>query len=224
MKKFVLGLVCFLALGTAGLTYAEKQPDPVKERQKVEKQAQKDLNKKASKDARNEAKRLKKEGWKVAPGALPLDKMLDKAYIMQYEFDNNGLAKYIYAEGMSSGTSYDAAKMQALEMAKQNLASQIQTDITALVESTVTNAQKNGMNSSDATTIMATKNLISQKLGRVQPVVEAYREKGREYQVMVKIFYSSEMAKQQFQDDVIKSLEQRADKLHDELDERVKNK
>lgn len=224
MRKLIFGLVCFLTAGAIFTVQAEKQQNPVKERQKVEKQATKDLNKKASKDARNEAKRLKKEGWKVAPGSLPLDKMLDKSYKMQYEYDGNGVLKYIYAEGMSSGTSYDAAKMQALEMAKQNLASQIQTEITALVESTVTNAQKNGVNSSDATTIMATKNLISQKLGRVQPVVEAYREKGKEYQVMVKLFYSSEMAKQQFQDDVIKSLDQRAGELHDELDEITRNK
>ena len=221
MKKLVFALVCFLAVGTAASLYAEKKPDPVKERQKIEKQAKSDLNKKASKDARNEAKRLKKEGWKVSAGALPLDKMLDKAYIMQYEYDDNGVPKYIIAEGMSSGTSYDAAKMQAIEMAKQNLASQIQTELTALVESTVSNSQKNGYNASDATTIMATKNLISQKLGRVQPVVEAYREQGREFQVLVKLFYSADMAKQQFQDEVIKSLDQRANELHDQLDEKL---
>ena len=42
---------------------------------------------------------------------------------------------------MSIGGNYDAAKMQALELAKQNLAGQIQTEITALIENTVANKQ-----------------------------------------------------------------------------------
>lgn len=42
---------------------------------------------------------------------------------------------------MSIGENYDAAKMQALELAKQNLAGQIQTEVTALVENTVANKQ-----------------------------------------------------------------------------------
>ena len=39
------------------------------------------------------------------------------------------------------GENYDAAKMQALELAKQNLAGQIQTEVTALIENTVANKQ-----------------------------------------------------------------------------------
>ena len=40
------------------------------------KQAKAELKEKASKAARKEAKRLTKEGWRVAAGALPLEKQL----------------------------------------------------------------------------------------------------------------------------------------------------
>lgn len=78
--------------------------------------SKKELNEKASKAARKEAKKLEKEGWLSAPGALPIEKQLDKSYTMQYEYDYEGYPKFIMAEGMSTAGNYDAAKMQALEL------------------------------------------------------------------------------------------------------------
>ena len=63
-----------------------------------------EVNRKATKAARDEAKKLKKEGWMVTPGALPLDKQLDRSYMMQYEFDENLYPKYIMGEAMSAGS------------------------------------------------------------------------------------------------------------------------
>lgn len=191
------------------------------ERQEFAKASKKELNEKASKAARKEAKRLSKEGWKTAPGALPLEKQLDKSYVMQYQYDSDGFPQFIMAEAMSMGGNYDAAKMQALELAKQNLAGQIQTEVTALIENTVANEQMDQGNAASITrSVLASKNLISQSIGRVVPVVETYRAaNGNNKEVLIRIAYSQEMAKAAAKRAIKKELEERGDSLHGKLDE-----
>ena len=116
MKKVILFIaVCLFAGTTTG--YAQLTKEQRKERQEITKASKAQLNEKASKTARKEAKTMTKEGWQTAPGALPIDKQLDKSYMMQYEYDENMYPKYIMGEAMSVGGNYDAAKMQALELA-----------------------------------------------------------------------------------------------------------
>ncbi len=218
MKKLLV-LALMLTFSVYTMT-AQSAKEITKERKALIKASKSELNDKASKAARKEAKRLKKEGWTTAPGALPLDKQLDKSYLMQYQFDENMYPKYIMGEGMSVGGNYDAAKMQALELAKQNLAGQIQTEITALIENTVANKQLSAEEAASVTqSVMASKNLISQSIGRTIPVVEAYRTlSNKSKEVLVRIAYNSEMAKEAAKDIVRKDLEQRGDELHGDLD------
>lgn len=220
MRKTIIGLVALLTVSATDMCFAQLTKEQIKERQELAKASKKELNEKASKAARKEAKRLTKEGWKTAPGALPLEKQLDKSYLMQSQYDSDGFPAFIMAEAMSIGGNYDAAKMQALELAKQNLAGQIQTEVTALIENTVANEQ---MVQSDATSItrsvMASKNLISQSIGRVVPVVEAYRVvNGNNREVLVRIAYSQAMAKAAAKRAIKQELEQRGDSLHSQLD------
>ncbi len=51
--------------------------------------------------ARKEAKKKTKEGYFVAPGALPMDKQLEKAFVKQNMEDDQGYPKYIVASGNS---------------------------------------------------------------------------------------------------------------------------
>ncbi len=220
MRKTIIGLVALLLVSATDMCFAQLTKEQIKERQELAKASKKELNEKASKAARKEAKRLTKEGWRTAPGALPLEKQLDKSYLMQSQYDSDGFPAFIMAEAMSIGGNYDAAKMQALELAKQNLAGQIQTEVTALIENTVANEQ---MVQSDATSItrsvMASKNLISQSIGRVVPVVEAYRVvNGNNREVLVRIAYSQAMAKAAAKRAIKQELEQRGDSLHNHLD------
>ncbi len=194
----------------------------MKERQELTKATRKELDEKASKDARKEAKKLAKDGWKAAPGALPLEKQLDRSYLMQFQFDDEGFPKYIMADGMSIGGNYDAAKMQALELAKQNLAGQIQSEVGALIETSVANNQLDGNDAESITkSVMAAKSLISNSIGRIIPVMESYREvKGnKNTQVLVRVAYSQEMARKAAKKAIKKSLEEQGDALHEKLDE-----
>lgn len=221
MKKIFSTFLAVVLLGTAPCSFAQMTKEQRKERQELAKASKKELNEKASKTARKEAKRLSKEGWKTAPGALPLEKQLDKSYMMQYQYDSDGFPQFIMAEAMSIGGNYDAAKMQALELAKQNLAGQIQTEVTALIENTVANEQmEQGEAASITRSVMASKNLISQSIGRVVPVVESYRAvNGNNKEVLIRIAYSQDMAKAAAKRAVKKELEQRGDSLHGKLDE-----
>ena len=220
MKALKVMLFVVLAAFSMG-AYAQNTKEIAKERREIRKLSKAEFNEKASKDARREAKRLKKEGWQAAPGALPMEKQLDKSYLMQQEYDEDLFPKYLMGEAMSIGENYDAAKMQALELAKQNLAGQIQTEITALIENTVANKQ---LQPEDAASVVqsvsAGKNLISQSIGRVLTVVELYRTvNNKNKEVLVRIAYNAEMAKAAAKKAVHEDLEKKGEDLHKKLDE-----
>lgn len=219
MKKFLFAVVLTLM----AICVVNAQTD----RKSVAKMTEKELNDKASKAARKEAKNLAKDGWQIAPGALPIDKQLDKTYRMQYEQDDYGYPMYIMGEAMSIGQNYDAAKMQALELAKQNMAGQIQTEVTALIENTVANNQLGEEEAASVTkSVMASKNLISQSIGRVVTVMEVYRTdaKTKNKEVLVRIAYNSDMARKAAINAVKKQLEQEGVDLHGKLDKLLENK
>lgn len=210
--------LCLLA-GTS-MSYAQLSKEQLQERKEIKKLSKAELNEKATKTARKDAKQLQKEGWQTAPGALPIEKQLDKSYLMQMEYDEDMFPKYIMAEAMSIGENYDAAKMQAIELAKQNLAGQIQTEVTALIENTVANKQLEAEEAASVVqTISAAKNLISQSIGRTIPVMEVYRTKpNKNKEVLVRLAYSQEMAKAAAKKAVRQELEQKGEELHNKLD------
>lgn len=179
-----------------------------------------ELNEKASKAAKKEAKKLQKEGWQTAPGALPLEKQLDKSYAMQYQYDEAMYPMYIMGEAMSIGENYDGAKMQAMELAKQNLAAQIQTEVSGLIDNSVA-TQQLAMEEAVTVTksIMASKSLIVQSIGRTITVMECYRTlKNKNKEVLVRIAYNGAMAKAAAKNAIRQSLENESEELHKKLD------
>lgn len=219
MKKSFICAFALLCL-TANIS-AQSNKDILKERKEVRKASKSELNEKATKAARKDAKRLTKEGWITAPGALPLEKQLDKSYLMQMEYDNDMYPKYLMGEAMSIGENYDAAKMQALELAKQNLAGQIQTEVTALIENSVANQQLANEDASSLTqSIMGAKNLISQSIGRTITVMECYRVKtNKNKEVLVRIAYNGTMAKAVAKKAIQDELKGKSEDLQKKLDE-----
>lgn len=219
MRKLFLCAFAFLCF-TANMT-AQTAKDVRKERQEIRKTSKSDLNAKATKDARKDAKKLAKEGWITAPGALPLAKQLDKSYLMQMEYEEDMYPKYLMASAMSIGENYDAAKMQAIELAKLNLAGQIQTEVTALIENSVANQQLANEDASSITqSIMGAKNLISQSIGRTIPVMECYRVKpNNNKEVLVRIAYNGAMAKAAAKKAIQDELKGKSEDLQKKLDE-----
>lgn len=221
MKRLIHIIMCLAMLSAMPAASARNE---AKEQQKAQqehvKQLKKQIGAKPVKEARKEAKRLAKEGWRVSPGALPADKQLEKSYMLQFETDENGYPLYIMAEAMSVGENYDAAKMQATELAKQNLIAQVETNVNTIIENDVSNQQLSAEEAASITrSVLASKNVIAAKLGRILPVVQLYRTlPNKNTEVLVRIAYNSELARQAAIQAVRDDLESRGDKLHLQLD------
>jgi len=218
MKTVFITLVIFV-LSSQGVM-SQTTNEVAKERRAIAGMTNAQLNSRVSKEVSREAKRLKKAGWTVAPGAMPLDHQLDRTYKMLYELDGELFPQYIMGEAMSTGENYDAAKAQAMELAKQNLAGQIQTEITMLIENMVVNRQlANEQAHSITESVSSSKNLISQSIGRVLPVTELYRIKNnKNSEVFIRVAYHSDLAKDAAKKAILRDLEEKGNRLHEQLD------
>ncbi|MBE6324536.1 MAG: hypothetical protein E7074_06110 [Bacteroidales bacterium] len=170
--------------------------------------------------AAKEAKKLEKEGWMIRPGSLPLEQQLLKSYELQSKTDEDLYPLYIMGEATSVGENYDAAKTAAISLALNNLAGQIQTELTALIENTVVNKQLTAEEAvSISETVMTSKSLISQSLGRTMPVMECYRLNSKKNtEVLVRIAYSQKKAKAQALKAVKEEMERKGEKVNEQLD------
>lgn len=190
------------------------------------KQLKQDFKEKASKEARKEAKKLKKEGWVVSPGALPLERQLDRSYLTIMETDEDLNPVYIVGEGLSVGENYDAAKMQAMELARQQIAGKIGSETTALIDNLVGNKQMGAEEAATVTTLLSEgKTIISQKLGRVVPVVECYRTlKNKNKEVMVRLATKESAIREVMKGYLREEMEKKGAKMSDQLDELLSKK
>lgn len=189
--------------------------------QATAKEAEKDLNKKTMKIARKDAKRNKKDGFYVAPGALPMEKQLEKAYIKQNMEDEMGYPQYIVSSGNAVAETQTAARLQAVETAKLNLAGTISSNIVGLISISLGNEQLTREEAESLTNaVAASKNIISQELGRVIQLSEMYKDIGRDnIQCDVQIAYDSKTAMDVTKKAIHKKLEGQAEDLHKKLDE-----
>ena len=188
------------------------------------KDLKKNIKKKAVKEARKEAKRFKKEGYKVAPGALPMEKQIETAWMRQYETAEDGYPLYIVASGNSVANTTSAAKLQATELAKLELAGSISTQVAALIESSIANQQLNSEEAASVTkTVAASKSIIAQELGRSLPLFEIYRTlKNKNVEVNVRIAYNSKKAEEIAQKTIKKKLEEETEIANDKLEKLMK--
>lgn len=219
MKRLfvVVALACAAALSS--YAYAQDYKEIMKQRKEMSKMTESELYSKVDKTVKKEAKTLAKEGWKAAPGALPLEKQLERSYKMQYEIDEYGFPAFILGDAQSVGGNYDAAKMQAMNLAKVQLAGNIQTEVVGLVENAVGNKQLNQEEAVSTTeSVMGAVNMIAQNIGRVITVVEMYRDVDKKNkEVRVLIFYNAEMAKQAAEAAIREDLEAKGGELVDKV-------
>lgn len=177
------------------------------------------IKKKAIKEARKEAKALSKQGYFVSPGSLPLEKQLEDAWIKQYELDEKGFPLYIVATGNSVANTQTAAKLQATETAKFELAGTISTNVAAIIESSIANQQLSTEDAASITkTVAASKNIIAQELGRVLTLIEVYKKIGTNVESSVRMGYNTEIALEIGKKVIRKKLEEETDILHEKLD------
>ena len=225
MKKFMtIAMALIIAMGTSFAQEEKQEPKSLqqiqKERQEIRKASKKVLNERVDKETRKEAKRLAKEGWKVKPGLPPLEKQLEDTYLKQCEFDEDLFPKYIMGMSSAVGEHYDAARIAAHSLAIADLAGHIQTEVTALIENTVANKQLSAEEAASISeTVMTSKSLISQSIGRTLTIMECYRiNEKKNTEVLIRVAYDSEHARQSAKKALRAALEQKGDELHRQLD------
>ena len=184
---------------------------------KHEKVLDKDLKKKALKEARKEAKRLKKEGFRTPVGKLPLDKQLESAWEKQAELDMEGNPYWYVASSRIIGGNQSAAVLQATNAAKIDIAGQIQTKVTQLIEEKTANDDMGQEEAASLKSMVATsKSIISGTLGRT---VEVYRTlENKNVEVMVTIGCTAQMANEVAVKAIRKELARKSEELAKELD------
>lgn len=202
----------FLVIFIAGMGNVVQAKNP-------DRQLTKQIKKKAAKQARKEAKRFQRKKWFVAPGALPMDKQIQKSWELQYMEDENGYPLYIVATGNSVAETQSAAKLQAMELAKLELAGLVQTNVAALIENSIANSQLNNEEAASVTkTVAASKNIIAQEIGRVITMFEIYKKINKNVEASVRIGYNTEIAMETAKKAIRKKLEEETEILHDKLD------
>ena len=223
MKKnlFVSALAAFAMMFVMNVCAQEKATgEGFKELKKHEKVLDKNLRKKAVKEARQEAKKLEKEGFKTPVGKLPLGKQLEDAWEKQAEMDINGNPYWYIASSRMVGGNQSSAALQAVNAAKIDLAGQIQTKVSQLIEAKVANDDMGQEEAASLTSVVASsKSVISATLGRTVPLVEVYRAlPNGNFEVMVTIGYSTQTANQEAVRAIRKELAAKSEVLAKELD------
>lgn len=217
---------CLLVLALAGtFTTASAQisKDAYKKRSEMMGLNKKLQSEKVAKGIRKQAKdMMQKEGWKVAPGGLPLEQQLERSTLYQNSFEDDMVTpKFVKGDASATAEFYDAGKMQALALAREDLIGSIETNITQLVETNRSNKQLNSKDAASvAKTLSASKSFITQKLGQTIPVIEVYRElPNGNVQVRVQTFYSMDKAREIAKQVIREQMEQSGDELLDKLDD-----
>lgn len=189
-----------------------------KSNEKIMKQLKKELKDKPAKEVRKECKKLKKQGYYVAPGIM-MEKMLETSYLRRMEMDDQGYPRWMTGEASSVAQTKISAKNQAMEAAKLELAGKIETNVVALIEQSLANNQIDQEEAASLTkTVTGAKNIISQKLGRVVVFFEAYKDIGRNVESTVTIGYDSRTAYAAVKQTIKEELEDEADAIHEKLD------
>lgn len=204
MKQFMM-LVAMLAFGSSTI-FAQNTVDEYrkmyKERAALAKMATPAINKLAAKMAKKEAKRLTKEGWKPAPGGMPLEMQYSQLYTKQFMttgIDQNALPAYITGEGTSLSTIYAGAKEGAWAQASSVVARQLSVTLAGVVQRSVDNKEMSALQAEGIqNTVSKSAGKFQENLSYMTTAVEAYRDINGKKEVMLVLIYPGVQARTNF--------------------------
>lgn len=179
----------------------------------------KELSDQAIKDARKEAESIEKAGWYTQPGTVPLEKQVERAWMKEVETDDVGVSKYFTGTGSSLASTQSAAQVQANSIAKRDLARQINSEITSIIEEKISAEE---ISATDAAMIQSTvstsTDAIFQKLARVITLTEIYKKQGENFECQMRIAYNQRLAKETAKQVLKESLQEKSNLPQEQLD------
>lgn len=201
MKRYLLLLffvqLPFMVISAQTESSASKSADQViKERREVSKLSEEAVEKKSIGEAKKQAKALKKDGWKPAPGSASLDRQLTELLLRQYATQGN-FPKYIIGKSSARAGSYGVARRQATARARLEIATALGAEVAALTEMTDANTELTaGEAATVAKVVDTSKQLVQQSIGKTDIVFEACREVNGNTEVQIGLSYDGNLAKQ----------------------------
>jgi hypothetical protein len=146
------------------------------------------LDEATMKQIKKEAKNLRKEGWEVFPGDLPIEEQLKKIYIKRVEkyMLDETIPRWVFGDGHAIVNQLNLAKDWSMENAKIDLLSKMGGLIQKTIESQYTENES-------VKSIESIKQLVSseikQKLNYSECILRMYRLVDGNYEVNAKIIY-----------------------------------
>lgn len=213
MKTTMKMLACMVALlfVVPAVSYAQKS----------DKELKKDAKSKVLRDNRKIAKQLTKEGWKVMPGKLSIERQLQEAQYAELDEMPDGQKRFFVGTHSAVGGNYSAAKQIADNRARLELAQSVNSQVAQKIKEQLANKD---FGEGDIQLIdefvSANQSLVSAQLNGVTPVLEIYREldKGQnEVRVVVKM--EAAKALKAAREALRPGLKEKAERLAEELDQ-----
>ncbi len=220
MKAVLYAIALFFTFVICCPVNAQVDKDAYKKRSEMMKFNKKLQEEKVSKASKKRAKEDQKDGWKSS-NSMPLEQQYERASVLENSFEDDMVTpKFVVGEGQTVAAVYDAAKMQALELARQTLIGSIETKVAQAVDNNLSNTQ---ISSEDAVTVSKTlsrsKSIVNNKLGQTIPAIERYRKlPNGNYEVYVRTFYSMDKARELTKSVLKAELEKESDSLARKID------
>ena len=212
-KMIGMGMMALAMVSFIPSAYAQDNDNAEMRRVRKERnEAKRSIYKRSPRMARQQAKKWEREGWKSM--TLPIDKQLEVTWERMTLVDaTTGYPKYIHTESQANAQSFSAAQMQAENIARINIASDIAGSVASLTDVAIANRE---ISPSESITVQEavqnSKVLVAEKLGRVFTSLCVYKQTKNQYTVRVIVLYdmaqAAEIAKQTIK-------EQLEDKLKD---------
>ncbi len=193
---------------------------PAANAQQSDRDLKKELRKNADRESRKEAKQLKKEGWKVMPGKLPLDKQIQATKYAELDRSDKGEKLYFVGTHQAVGGNYTAATQIANDRARLELARSVCAEVGQKIEQQMANTD---FGQGDIKIIdefvSANKSIVSARLHGATPTLEIYRigENGQ-YEARVALKIDAQQALRDAKAGLSAGLKEKSAKLAADLD------
>ena len=173
-----------------------------------------------SKSPEEQASEFKKHGWSVSSRAQTMERQLFRAKLMENDKNENGEPKYVIGRGRGIESVYDAAKRLALESAKQNIVTKVQSAIASQIQSAIDNQQLSQDEGEIVLQVVqGCKGGIEQSIGRLITIVEMSRNTRRGIEVIVTTAYNYDIIKEKVKTLIYNTLKQQGTNLSNKIED-----
>ncbi len=188
--------------------------------QKSDRELRREVKADATRDNRKVAKQLRKEGWKVLPGKLPMDRQIEEAQYAELDELADGTKRFFVGAHQAIGGNYSAAEQIAKSRAMLELAQSVNIAVAQRVEGQLSNQD---FGEGDIQLIdefvSANSSLVAARLHGVTTVLEIYRELDKgQYEVRVVVKMDVEKALRAAREALRPGLREKSERLAAELD------